>query len=162
MKQFSSIIIFCTALWACNNPSTRDQAGTARDTPSEAEALQQADQEQKYCFLRLEGTQSQDSSYIQLVIRNETVSGIYNAIPYEKDARRGTVMGKLNDDILDLVWTFSQEGTQDTLRVLFEFHEGKLRRKPLAVDTLTGRQVTLDTDPFSEVYEPVDCAPTDE
>lgn len=121
-----------------------------------------ADNDQKYCFLRLEGTQLQDSSYIQLVARNETVSGIYNVIPHEKDARRGTVLGKLEDDVFDLVWTFSQEGVQDTLRVVFKRNNGKLLQKPLTVDTLTGRQLTLDASPFSDVYEPVDCASTNE
>ncbi|HWK98718.1 MAG TPA: hypothetical protein VNQ55_02175 [Parapedobacter sp.] len=110
----------------------------------------------------MEGTQLQDSLYIQLVTRNETVSGTYNVIPHEKDARRGTVMGKLTDDVFDLVWTFSQEGTQDTLRVVFKLIDGKLLRKPLAVDTLTGRQLTLDASRFSEVYEPVDCVATNE
>lgn len=142
------LIIYCLPFVACQN-GTRDEGGTA-------------DNEQKNCFLRLEGTLLQDSSYIQLVTRNETVSGTYNVIPHEKDARRGTVMGKLADDVFDLVWTFSQEGTQDTLRVVFKLDNGKLLRKPLAVDTLTGRQLTLDTSGFSEVYEPVDCVATNE
>ncbi len=120
------------------------------------------DSEQKHCFLRLEGTQLQDSSYIQLAVRKGTVSGIYNILPYEKDARRGTVMGKSEGGVFDLVWTFSQEGIPDTLRVVFKLQDGKLLRKPLAVDTLTGRQITLDTSAFSEVYEPVDCAATTE
>ncbi|WP_449049514.1 hypothetical protein [Parapedobacter sp.] len=91
-------------------------------------------------------------------MRNEMVSGTYQVVPHEKDARRGTVTGKQVDGIFDLVWTFSQEGRQDSLRVVFKLQEGKLLRKPLTVDTLTGRQMTLDTSNFSEVYEPVDCA----
>lgn len=155
-------VIFCLfGLFSCQS-STRNDHRTINDTLSETDPLTRTDQEKKYCFLRLEGTQQQDSSYIQLVVRNETVSGVYNVIPHEKDARRGTVLGELNDEVFDLVWTFTQEGLQDTLRVVFALRNGKLVQKPLSVDTLTGRQVTRDTSGFSDVYEPVDCVATNE
>lgn len=143
------VIIFCCLSFAACQSGNRNEGSTA-------------DNEQKYCFLRLEGTQLQDSAYIQWVTRDETVSGVFNVIPYEKDARRGTVLGTLEDDVFDLVWTFSQEGIQDTLRVVFKLDNGKLLQKPLSVDTLTGRQLTLDSSPFSSVYEPIDCAATSE
>ncbi|MFB2121429.1 hypothetical protein [Parapedobacter sp. 2B3] len=141
-----AIIAYVLSVTAC-------QSGNRQEERS-------ANHEQKYCFLRLEGNQLQDSSFIQLEARKGTVSGIYNVVPHEKDARRGTVLGKSEDDVFDLVWTFSQEGNQDTLRVVFKLKDGKLLRKPLAVDTLTGRQITLDTSAFSEVYEPMDCVVT--
>ncbi|MGK6351275.1 hypothetical protein [Parapedobacter sp. DT-150] len=146
---------FLTCLFACQ-PSSRSGEGTS-DTLHQADQLPLEDHEQKHCFLRTEGTQQQDSSYIQLVMRNKTVSGVYNVIPQEKDARRGTLLGKSDDGVFDLVWTFTQEGTQDTLRVVFALRDGKLLQKPLTVDALTGRQVTRDTSRFSVVYEPIDC-----
>lgn len=136
------------------------QPGNRSEEHDQDEAY--VDQEQKHCFLRTEGTHHQDTSYIQLVVRGETVSGVYNVIPHEKDARRGTVLGKLTDEVFDLVWTFMQEGTQDTLRVAFKLQDGKLLRKPLVADTMTGRQVTLDSGSFSEAYDPIDCVPTNE
>lgn len=148
-------LAFLTCLSACQSGS-RSGEETA-DTLQQADQLPLEDQEQKHCFLRMEGTQQQDSSYIQLVIRNETVSGVYNVIPHEKDARRGTILGKADDDVFDLVWTFTQEGMQDTLRVVFALHDGKLLQKPLTVDTLTGRQVTRDSSSFSVAYKPIDC-----
>ncbi|GGC21719.1 hypothetical protein GCM10011386_12110 [Parapedobacter defluvii] len=157
MNLRSHLSLLCIAgLLSCQNSNQREQQATG-DTLSHAEEPLMTDQEQKYCFLRTEGTQRQDSSYIQLAIRKETVSGVYNVIPAEKDARRGTVLGKEKDGMLDLVWTFTQEGTQDTLRVVFALQDGKLMQKPLSVDTTTGRQVTRDTSNFSVVYEPVDC-----
>ena len=138
---------YLTTFVSCQNHS--HQNGQATEVESE----------QKYCFLRTEGAQHSDSSYVQLTFQKETVSGIYNVIPAEKDARRGTVLGKLRDDVLDLVWTFTQEGMQDTMRVVFALRDGKLLQKPLSVDTATGRQVTRDTSSFSSVYEPVACTP---
>ncbi|SEL07347.1 hypothetical protein [Parapedobacter koreensis] len=156
MNTHTYLCIACFALCTACQSGNRSETAAANDTLSQADNLPE-DQEQKYCFLRTEGTQQQDSSYVQLVIRGSTVSGIYNTIPYEKDARRGTVLGKLENGAIDLVWTFTQEGMQDTLRVVFTLQDGRLMQKPLTVDTQTGRQVTRDTSGFSVAYEPVDC-----
>jgi len=149
MHTHTFVIVFCCLSFVACQSGSRNEGNTAGN-------------EQKHCFLRLTGTQLQDSAYIQLVARNETVSGIYHVMPYEKDARRGTVLGTLEDNVFDLVWTFSQEGMQDTLRVVFKLQDGKLLQKPLSVDTLTGRQFTPDSSPFSDVYDRVDCVSTGE
>lgn len=147
------------ALFSCQN-RTQGEHGTTSGNPTardETGGRTSDDQEQKYCFLRTEGNQQRDSSYVQLAIRKQTVTGVYNDLPFEKDARRGTLLGKVAGDSLDLVWSFTQEGMPDTLRVVFALQDGRLTQKPLSVDTLTGRQVTRDTSRFSVVYEPVDC-----
>jgi|SRR5690606_19875955 len=140
------ILLYVAALCSCQPPASGE-----RNSGDD-------DQEQKYCFLKTEGSAQQDSAYIQLTIRKQTVSGVYNLIPTEKDARRGTILGKKEDDVLDVVWTFSQEGMQDTMRLVFALRDGRLVQKPLSVDSATGRQVTRDSSPFSEMYESVDCA----
>jgi hypothetical protein len=149
------------ALFSCQN-RTQSEHSTTGDKSTAGDSTggnpTRSDQEQKYCFLRTEGTQQQDSSYVQLAIRKETVTGVFNVIPFEKDARRGTLLGKMEGDTLDLVWSFTQEGMPDTLRVVFALQGGRLTQKPLSVDTATGRQVTRDTSRFSVLYEPVDCA----
>ncbi|MFC3196995.1 hypothetical protein ACFOET_05145 [Parapedobacter deserti] len=153
MKRHYITIALCAMLFSCNQTSTRNQG----QETAQNDRMQTTNHEQKNCFLRLDGTAQQDSSFIQLVIRDETVSGIYNVIPQKKDARRGTVLGTLDNGVLDLVWTFAQEGMQDTLRVVFALRNGKLIQKPFVVDPLTGRQLTVDTSSFSVVYEPIDC-----
>ncbi len=155
MKAFSFIFISTWLFLACQN-GTANRDGNTGQSAEEQQTL--PDSEQKRCFIRLDGNQQQDSSYLQLVIRGETVSGTYNYVPYEKDARRGTVLGTMDMDTLNLVWTFKQEGMQDTMRVAFLFDGEKLLRKSLSVDTATGRQMTLDGSQFSEIYEPVDCS----
>lgn len=147
-------LIFC---YGCQSGS-RTGEGSSTTIENDVSAID--DQAQKQCFLRTEGTKNQDSLAIQFVVREGTVSGTYNVIPYEKDSRRGSVMGKANDNVLDLVWTYTQEGMQDTMRVVFALREGKLLQKPLSADTLTGRQFTDDSSPFSAVYEPTDCGAT--
>lgn len=148
-------IIGLSCLLACQSGDQGQEQ--SNDSLSQSNDVPAPDQEQKYCFLRTEGTQQQDSSFLHLVIRGESVNGTYNAIPYEKDSRRGTLLGKVDGQILDLVWTFTQEGMQDTLRVVFKWQDDNLLRKPFSVNTLNGRQVTLDSSDFSETYEQIDC-----
>jgi len=153
-----TLIMFISAglLAACQNPD----AGTSsrhRGEVDESRATGLSHSEQKYCYVRLDGDRQQDSSFVQLSMRGETVSGIYNHIPYGKDARRGTVLGTANGDTLDVVWSFQQEGRQDTMRLIFLFDEQKLMQKSLTVDTATGRQFTPAGGTFSEVYERTDC-----
>lgn len=156
MKTVFLAFLSANLFLACQNSNTNTTADEANE-PMEQQPDAVTSGEQKHCFVRLDGDQQQDSTFLQLVIRGETVSGTYNHIPYEKDARRGTVLGTVDNDTLDLVWTFQQEGTQDTMRVVFLFDDEKLMRKSLSVDTQTGRQVTLDSSTFSEAYERIDC-----
>ncbi|WP_257667492.1 hypothetical protein [Parapedobacter tibetensis] len=157
MNTVTRLSMICLGFLVSCNSGGQKEGEQSNDTLSQADPLLTVDQEQKYCFLRTEGTEQQDSSFLQLTIRNETVNGIYNVIPHEKDARRGTVLGKAAGEVLDLVWTFTQEGMQDTLRVVFKLQNGTLVRKPFSVDTSNGRQVTLDSSGFLEAYEAVDC-----
>jgi len=155
MKPSFFLILLCSGvLWTCQNSNNRNSI--VHDADSLTGDLH-GESEQKLCFIRLDGDQQQDSAHVQLVIRGETVSGTYNYLPYEKDARRGTVLGTVDRDTLDLVWTYKQEGSQDTMRVIFLLEGEKLIRKSLTVDTLTGRQTTLHSGDFSEIYERTDC-----
>lgn len=150
-------MLLCAGLlWACQN-STVDHTAADNNLLKERQSTAPTEGEQKHCFIPTADDQQQDSAYVQLVIRGETVSGTYNHLPYEKDARRGTVLGIIDNDTLDLVWTYKQEGIRDTMRVVFLLKGEKLLRRALAVDSLTGRQFTLDTGDFSEIYEPTDC-----
>lgn len=138
--------------------SGQNEQKQAIDSLSQSNELRTPDQqERQYCFLRTEGSHQQDSSLLHLVVTGESVKGTYSTIPYEKDARRGTLLGKTDGEILDLVWTFTQEGMQDTLRVVFKQQGDKLLGKPFSVDQSSGRQITLDSSAFSETYQPVDC-----
>lgn len=154
MKAIFTALIGASFLFACQQ-NAENRSDTADSTAQRQAGV--PDAEQKHCFIRFDGDQQQDSSFLQLVVRGQAVSGTYNYIPHEKDARRGTVLGTAVDDTLDLVWTFKQEGVQDTMRVVFLLENEKLLRKSLSVDATTGRQVTLDSSKFSEIYERIDC-----
>ena len=109
------------------------------------------------CYLRTEGNNLQDSSFIQLVISNGKVKGIMKWIPYEKDARIGSLNGIKTGDSLSLTWTYMQEGMKDSLPVFLRIQHGKLFQKESSVDAQSGREVVMDTARFSVEYDAVPC-----
>ncbi|MEH6308356.1 hypothetical protein RYH73_22055 [Olivibacter sp. CPCC 100613] len=110
------------------------------------------------CFLGLADVSSKDSTFISLSILDNKVTGKYSWIPFEKDRRTGTLIGTKQGDTLDVVWRFTQEGTQDTLRTVFLLQNDQLKQKPFSINQETGRQFTDDKSAFSISYQKTDCS----
>ncbi|WP_134088153.1 hypothetical protein [Olivibacter sp. XZL3] len=127
---------------------SRSQADAIEDTPTNPHET---------CYLRLEGPSSQDSTFVTLSIVNDTVTGKYNWIPFEKDRRTGRLSGIKRGDTIDVVWHFTQEGMQDTLHTVFLLQGDQLRQKPFRIDAQTGRQFTDNESTFSISYKKIDC-----
>jgi hypothetical protein len=106
------------------------------------------------CFERTEGKNNVDSTYVQLVVKGNTVTGEMNWLPFQKDARKGLLTGTQKGDTIDAVWTFKQEGTTDTMRVAFKLDGKNLAQKPLKADAKTGRQFTDQSAGYTVKYEP--------
>lgn len=109
------------------------------------------------CYLRVQGTEAEDSTYLHLDIHQDTVSGLMNWIPAEKDARKGFLYGMHRQDTLELFWVFLQEGREDTLRTRFLLKNKRLYQQAYAVDPATGAQYTPDSGSFTLEFLPVDC-----
>jgi hypothetical protein len=109
------------------------------------------------CYLRTIGDRNEDSSKLQLIIKNDIVTGSLQYLPYQKDSRKGTLMGKREKDIITATWTYIQEGIEDTLTVSFKFKEGALYQKPNVFNPKLNREI-LDPRPDYELkYQRVDC-----
>ena len=147
------ILLLATIVMACNNnqenTSSADSASTLSNNNSSPK------QETELCFQR---TANQDTSTIHLVFESDRVSGVFNHIPYEKDSRKGTLSGTRNGDKIKAVWSFMQEGMNDTLSVEFKVSENELYQKTFGIDQQTGRQKLTDTSTFSIRYEKVACS----
>ena len=109
------------------------------------------------CFERYSGNRNQDTASIALVINDNEVTGKYANIPYEKDARVGTISGTRSADIIKGVWKFQQEGMNDSLAFEFKLGAEYLLQKPTSFDPNTGRETLADTASFSLKYTKVDC-----
>lgn len=163
MENKQVLLLFIIAVFTLGSSCTHNQTPQQSDksdssayTNTNTGDAAQSDTIQM-CFLKTTGTSHQDSAYVYLHIYQHTVNGTYEDIPYEKDARKGRVEGSKTADILDLRWTFMQEGMEDTLRVVFKLKDQQLLQKPLSADPATGRQITRDSSAFSIVYDKIPC-----
>ncbi|MDR6337935.1 hypothetical protein HNQ91_000957 [Filimonas zeae] len=138
---------------ACNgnadNRVLNDSASTSRtDTANDSMSV---------CFQRYAGPLRQDTFTVHLVIREGRVNGELVEMPFEKDARRGTLAGTMKDSIITATWSYMQEGQQDTLPVVFKIKDGNLLQQPYVYDGKTGRETLKDTSAFSQEFVPFDC-----
>lgn len=106
------------------------------------------------CFVRTDGTKNQDTTSVELVVKDDKVSGQMYWHPFEKDSRKGALTGTMKGDTVNAVWTFMQEGMQDTLAVQFLVKGSSLMQKPLKLNAKTGREQTDNSAGFTVAYKP--------
>ncbi|WP_423148161.1 hypothetical protein [Rubrolithibacter danxiaensis] len=139
---------------ACNSGSKKIYL---KDTSDTALKTQTSIKNSTYCFLRTEGTAGQDTSAIRLIVEGNKVTGSYFVLPYEKDSRTGTLAGTIQGDSIKAIWTFMQEGIQDTLGVAFKLSGNALHQKPFSVNHETGRQFTSETSQYLIQFNKTNC-----
>ena len=138
---------------ACSAPDDKESIadtvinGDTLATPVKGDAT-------SLCFLRTEGRLNQDTTSIELVIKNDKVSGQMYWHPFEKDSRKGTLSGTVKGDTVNAVWSFMQEGMQDTLGLQFLIKGENLMQKPLKLNTKTGREQTDKSAGFTLLHRP--------
>lgn len=145
-------------LTACENSSKREAQDNPDSTNRDAKRGRITKRTQDGCYIHVSGKQMRDTQYVKLHIENGKVSGKLVESIYEKDARRGNLVGSVQKDkSIKAVWTYMQEGQTDTLTLSFLLTPKALMQKPLKVNTSTGRQVTDDSAAFSVELMPADC-----
>ncbi len=146
------------AFTACQNSSQKEAQNNPDSTNRDAKRGRITRRTQDGCYMRVSGKQMRDTQYVQLHIESGKVSGKLVESIYEKDARRGNLVGSVQKDkSIKAVWTYMQEGQTDTLTVAFLLTPKALMQKPFKVDTSTGRQVTDESATFSVELNPTDC-----
>ena len=154
MKYFNLLCAVPLLIASCtsNNNKTEnkdaDKADSAKVTAASAAAT-----DTSRCFLLTEGKKSQDSTTIELAIKNNKVAGQMNWLPYQKDSRRGTLTGTANGDTINAVWSFMQEGMKDTIGLKLVLNGNRLIQKPLTFDAKTGREHTDEKAGYTVVYK---------
>ena len=139
---------------ACNSGSKKIYL---KDTSQVTSKTEVSIKNSTYCFLRTEGTAEQDTSAIRLIVEGNKVTGSYFVLPHEKDSRTGTISGTMQEDSIKAVWTFMQEGIQDTLEVAFSLSGNALYQKPFSVNQETGRQFTSETSQYLIQFNKINC-----
>ncbi len=150
------LILGATLLSSCLGERSLKDSGkeTAPDISNE-ESLETIP-DQAWCFLRLDGEKHQDSTYVFIRLKGDSVSGVHHWVPNLKDARRGSITGEKRGDTIRAVWSYMQEGISDTSHVVFVMNDGYLKQQPYMVRP-DGRQVRDAGAPFDITYKPVNC-----
>ena len=141
-----------------NHSNNTDTLGTAgkKDTAL-ANAADAPVVNMQYCFYHTDGNAAQDTTTVSILINGNQVTGKMNWLPKEKDARKGTISGKLNGNAIKALWTFNQEGSKDTMSVEFQLRGNALAQKPYSYDAKTGREQTNTKADYSVIYNMKNC-----
>jgi len=129
-----------SAVIACNAPAGKQEASAS-----------------ELCFLNTAGNNHQDSTQVHLSIKDSVVSGEMIWMPFEKDSRKGKLLGTKNGPLINVLWTFMQEGMQDSIRLQFKYDGDHLHQKPLMFNETTSREETNNNSPYTTDLEPVNC-----
>ncbi|GAB2972903.1 hypothetical protein GCM10027049_03520 [Mucilaginibacter puniceus] len=154
MKHIIFILAIAVIITSCN--ATGDKSEAALSDTLTAAPAPRTPNAQALCFLRTEGNNNQDTTSIELVIKNNKVTGIMNWMPYQKDNRMGKLQGDIKNDTIEVVWTFIQEGMTDTLNLQFKLDNNHLLQKPLKLNEKTGRQQTDKSADYTLAYNTSD------
>jgi len=153
MKYFNLLCAVPLLIASCTSNSNKtenkdaDKADSAKVTARLAVAT-----DTSRCFLLTAGTKNQDTTTIELAIKNNKVTGQMNWLPYQKDSRRGTLTGSAKGDTINAVWSFMQEGMKDTIGLKLVLNGNQLMQKPLTFDAKTGREHTDEKAGYTVVY----------
>lgn len=155
-RPSAALLLCCLLYIACN--TNQKTGSTSSDTTMITDSSQNiASQTDTLCFRNLGGTKNQDTTYLKFIVQSDRVTGSMSWMPYEKDARRGTITGTKTGETINAVWNFMQEGVTDSVKVSFSMSGNKLMQQEFTTDTATGRQVLTADAPYSIQYTQIDC-----
>lgn len=145
-------------LFACNPPEADHTPGTASVVTAPVAASQDATLPGTMCFLKVDG---RDTSRINLTITGNQVSGNYDWLPYEKDARRGTLKGTMEgsgtEQKIQATWSYLQEGMSQELPFEAMVTRDTLRQRDYEYDAQTGAQKLSTAATYPVVFNAVAC-----
>lgn len=157
MKAIFFLAIISLIIFSCSSTGDKtaatdttivgDTLAKAKDTPPAAASGK------PISFLHTSG---KDSTYVELTVTGDKVSGKMNWIPYQKDSRKGTLEGAFKKDTIHGKWRFMQEGMNDTLAVDLILKDNHLLQKPLKLNTKTGRDQTDSKAGYTITYGSVE------
>lgn len=130
MKTLSITVILAFTIISCQKTKTEETTTTITDTIVKAESPKDADGKQ--CFLSVTG---KDSLVFEMERVGDSVRGIFNVLPYEKDKRRSTYKGVLNGNKGVALGTYTGEGMTNVEELHF---------------TLNGENVEVDFGPVEQ------------
>lgn len=156
MKNFIWILAASFIAVSCNSTGNKNETIVTDSSAVNDTTIHRTPNAHALCFLRTEGNTNQDTTSIELVIKDNKVSGLMNWMPYQKDSRKGKLQGTIQNDSIQAVWSFMQEGMTDTINLQFKIDNNQLLQKPLKLNTKTGREQTNNSGGYTLAYRTSD------
>jgi len=141
---------------ACSSPSAKQSADTVAKTDTSIQSSKTTKDDSSIALMHFIHTDRKDTTSVQLSIKGDKLTGTMNWMPYEKDARKGKLEGKMHGDTARVTWSFMQEGMNDTLNLNFLLQKNQLSQKPLKLNKQTGRQQTDESAGYGLKYQTVE------
>jgi hypothetical protein len=113
-----------------------------------------------YCFRQLSSNAGlTDSLYIQLTINGDSVTGIWNWLPAEKDKMVGTLAGTIHNNEARTIYTYTAEGQTSKEEKLLKIDGDTLRFKTGEMEQRNGIWIlrNAETTAYNESLPRVDC-----
>ena len=154
----STLLVFTVSILFsyCNNEN--------KETTQTKEDKKQVDKQDSItvdvsgCYRRIIARDSFTAVFEQ---RGNAINGRLVFDNYEKDGSSGDVKGKLEGDILKLIYTFNSEGMKSVMHVYFRYQNNKLIRgigdMDVKGDTAYFKKPDMIVYPEDEVWQKVSC-----
>ncbi len=117
---FSLFATLVLAACGCDGAKTGDAA--AADNTAQAPVAAPAASSEN-CYILAEG---KDTTWLTLKIDGETVTGKYHWHPHEKDGGHGTIAGKIQGGIADVMYDYTIEGSNQKEQMMFKIEGDKV------------------------------------
>lgn len=131
MRNLSWLLIICFSS-SCNSNEN------ATDSIKDSTAIENSDTKDKSKETNTEPAFADAACYMQVLKRDtivariekngNTILGRLSFDNFEKDGSTGTIKGKQEGDILQLLYSFTSEGTNSVMEVFFKEKENELLR----------------------------------
>lgn len=111
MRIVLPFVALLLSLAGCGQRTSKTESTAAADSSGTTTV-----QPDTVCFQQITG---RDSTMLRLAIKDSTVTGELNVLPYEKDQARGLINGMLKNNQIIADWQRSGEGVTQHYEVIF-------------------------------------------
>jgi len=147
-------IVCILALASCTQERGSKNTSIEKDSTTESAKEITMTDNQRYCFI---SSENRDTTRLAFTITNNQVIGEMNWIPFEKDSKKGSIKGTINNNVVNALWTYMQEGVQDTVNIAFKVSPEHLDQKPFIYNEKNQRLQTDQSADFTIIYKREDC-----
>lgn len=115
-RHFLPFLAVLLLLNGCGQRSTKTDSSPVDSLGSASTSTTAVAQPDTLCFQQVVG---RDSTTLQLVINDSSVTGELNVLPFEKDRAQGPIRGTLVNNQIRADWQRSGEGVTQPYEVIF-------------------------------------------